>query len=296
MGLEIGKWGGVRRLFVRISLATVTACSAPPPDPVVVPRTAEWAHRGKELVEGLAACGFCHGEERTPSAVLAGGLSFIFDSEEKLPAPNITSSTTGVGSWSDDILVTVMRGGVPPRGVPLHPSVHAGYEWMSTRDLLSIVTYLRTIPPIEREIERPETSLFDDLVPDIFDDNDIVEGYVPDLGVELSSVRGKYLTDNVARCGVCHDGPDTFLTNGVYLGGGRKIEHEAGTKIAPDISGSAVSGLGSWSSEDFRKFLQTGVTAEGRRVDPRFCPVGFYRRASQQDISDIAAYLHRVTP
>jgi hypothetical protein len=279
-----------------IVAASIVSCAPAPPDPVVVPQTVAWQSKGQNLLEGLAACGFCHGESRQPKAVLAGGLPYIFASNNNFLVPNITSSPTGVGNWDDEALARILRGGEAPSGRSLHPQAHKGYEWLSTPDLFALVSYLRTVPAIAKVVPQSETSFWESVLPDIFEDSSKVVGYVPESGEGLPVVRGKYLVDHVARCGSCHNGPDTFLSNGTYLGGGQVISHEGGEKVAPDISGSSLSGVGSWTETDFVKFLQIGVTAEGRRVDSQFCPIDFYQRATLQDISDIATYLHRIKP
>jgi hypothetical protein len=78
------------------------------------------------------------------------------------------------------------------------------------------------------------------------------------------------------------------------MSGGEEVWFDGESKVAPDITLSLETGLGSWSEGDYRAFFATGRTKDGRQVDPRFCPVPYYSRASTEEIESIIAYLRTI--
>jgi D-sorbitol dehydrogenase (acceptor) len=108
--------------------------------------------RGQYLVETLGHCSACHsprnalmGEER--SRFLAGGTVGGW------VAPNITSDpVAGIGGWSADEIVTLLRDGyVPGKGVAagsMAEAVEHSLRYLTEDDLRAIAAYLRTVPPV----------------------------------------------------------------------------------------------------------------------------------------------------
>lgn len=79
-----------------------------------------------------------------------------------------------------------------------------------------------------------------------------------------------------------------------YLEGGRTISSDLGEKVAPAINGSRVYGLGEWTEAQIVAYLKTGIGPDGSVSDSKFCPTGFYRNASDEDLTAIARYLRTV--
>ena len=268
----------------------LAACTETPPDGVRPPNNSEWVMRGAHLVKGLAACGNCHGEGRSPQAVLTGGLTFV-DRYGEVVAPNLTPHKDGLKSWSDDELLRVMRGGLTPDERQVSNEAHEGYQWMSDSDLFAIVAYLRTLPPLPGKTERRELGFIERNTTGFLDVQRQQQGGVADIPVRFNVARGKYLVDHVARCGSCHNSEGSLYSGEGYLAGGLVIKRDDEERIAPSLQSTMVTGLGSWSRDDLVRYLQTGETAEGRHIDQRFCPVGFYKNAEPTDLEDIASFL-----
>src|SRR5229473_2981909 len=120
--------------------------------------------RGRYLVEGLAACFWCHSEHdpqnSMPLADRLGAGRNGPDFRRLTPAlvsPNITPDLeTGAGTWTDDMLARAMREGVGHDGrpliLPLMP--YEGFRNMSDEDLASVVAYLRSIPPVRNPLPK----------------------------------------------------------------------------------------------------------------------------------------------
>lgn len=277
------------RAGILIIFLSLTACSADIKEPLTVPGAEKHIARGRELTLGLASCGFCHGIEPSPASPLAGGRAF-FDSYGEVRAPNITVSESGIGSWNPNELITAFRGNLGKDERLLSTEVHAGFEWISDNDLISIIAYIQSLPPIDNEVSRRELSFYQRNTTGMFEKRRTVEGYVPDFDPRHAVQYGQYLVDHVARCASCHSSPATLLTSSVYLGGG-EIQTERGKKAAPNLTGALNYGLGAWDEKDIVGYLRTGNRPDGSSVDPAFCPVGFYRNASETDLFAIAKYL-----
>lgn len=276
----------------------LASCATVAPDPVAEVAKPEVVARGKSLVQGLAACGFCHGAAidsgaATAAAPLIGGR-VLHDIYGAVVAPNITQKDGALGEWSAAQIRQLLRSGIRPDGSLSSPEVHRGYEWMSDQDLNSVITYLRT-RRAEGEIQpRREVSFVDRNTKGFWESSRDVRGYVPQLNRGFTVEYGKYLADNVGRCASCHNQPSGAMTATQYMAGGKTVQIGDESKIAPGLTNSSDVGLGSWSEEEIVGYLRTGQTPAGRAVDERFCPVGFYRLADQDDLVAIAKFLKTV--
>jgi mono/diheme cytochrome c family protein len=252
-------------LFAGALSFVVAGCSVPDPDLVTHVVDPSAVMRGKELAQGLAACGFCHGQSADAQSPLSGGR-VVYDKYGEVASPNITGSASGVGAWTTNQLVRAIRAAVKKDDALLSPEVHRGFEWMADEDVLSIVSYLRSLPPIENEVEARDISFIDRNTTGFFDRAQEVRGYVARIQPRFEIAYGEYLATRVARCQSCHNGPATLLTEELPFAGGKSIKTESGERIAPAITGAEIDGLGNWSEEQIVHYLQSGETPEGRSI------------------------------
>jgi mono/diheme cytochrome c family protein len=111
----------------------------------------EW-NRGAYLAEALAHCGECH----TPR-----NLAFALDNRNKFAgavtagwyAFNITSDKgSGIGAWTDDQAREYLSAGhAAGRGTaagPMGEAVDQSFKDIASSDILALVTYVRSVPPI----------------------------------------------------------------------------------------------------------------------------------------------------
>lgn len=258
-----------------------------------VPLQSALIERGKILTKGLAACGFCHGETATPSSVLAGGQVF-YDKFGPVSAANITPAKTGIGLWRDSEVLRALRASINKEGNWLSLDAHQGFEWMADEDALAIIAYVRSLPPIEKDISRRELSFIDRNTLGFFESRQEVKGFVPRIDKREPLPYGQYLVDHVARCTACHNAPGSLIEGEAYLAGGKNIQRGDSTKVAPGITSSRVYGIGDWDADAIKQYLKTGSGPDGRTSDPEFCPWQFYAHGSDEDLSAIAAYLRTV--
>ncbi len=106
--------------------------------------------RGEHLVKARYACVECHGQN------FGGGEMINDPAFAVILGPNLT---TGEGGRTADYTVAdwdhSVRHGVLPSG---HPSSMPAddYQLMSDQELSDIIAYLRTVPPVDNDVPRPE--------------------------------------------------------------------------------------------------------------------------------------------
>ena len=121
--------------------------------------------RGRYLVS-LLGCASCHTDGALLGApdgdrLLAGsrvGIAISDPMQERYPAviypPNITPhDETGIGAWTEDELVRLLRGGMNRHGgraLPVMP--WQNYARLHESDARTIARYLQSIEPVEHEV------------------------------------------------------------------------------------------------------------------------------------------------
>ncbi len=144
----------------------LSACVVAGPASAADERRAESPEaRGAYLVN-LLGCGRCHTEgyllgNEAAAPDLAGsrvGIAYTDAEEDGHPglvfAPNLTpDDATGLGTWSERDIIRAMTTGVGTDGhqrLPVMP--WPNYHALSTADLTAIARYLKSLPPVRREI------------------------------------------------------------------------------------------------------------------------------------------------
>jgi mono/diheme cytochrome c family protein len=284
---------GVPGLALVVVALSVAACSVEEVTAPLSIRGDQYVSRGRQIVTGLGACGSCHSLSGVPGEPLSGGR-VVTDLYGELESPNITLGEGGLKGWSERDVMVLMRSGKRPDGTFISPEIHRGFEWMADVDVAAVIAYLRTLPPIDREVERRHVGIVQRNTTGLFTENVEVVGYVPAIPLNYLAERGQYLADHVARCQSCHNSPDGLVSKPEYWAGGMVIQRGDAEKVAPNITTSKVSGIGDWSGADLKNFFRSGRTKDGRVVDSKFCPVNFYRFAADDEIDALVAYIRTV--
>lgn len=113
--------------------------------------------RGQWLLT-VANCGSCHDShdgqhEPIPGRHFAGGDPFPIPGGGMLYAANITSDpATGIGAYSDDDLMRVLREGINKGGRPLKYMPFPWYREMSEDDRKALILALRSVPPVSNMV------------------------------------------------------------------------------------------------------------------------------------------------
>lgn len=264
--------------------------------------------RGSYLANGVARCFWCHSplDSRDPAlpkpATLGSGD--ILDPKARVFAPNITPDReTGVGTWSDAELGRAIRGGIGRDGRVLrgeHPASY--YSVMTDSDLASVIAYLRSLAPIRRVLSRS--------APQRSPSSPVQEPVAPAKEADLSTAvrRGAYLV-HLGECRGCHTvqrGKDPSL--GLSFAGGRRffVEKGAGSELigappkgAPVVASMNLtpdaSGIPYYTTAIFIQTIRTGRVAGVRPLSAAM-PWIFFKTMTDQDLSDVFAYLQTLPP
>lgn len=250
--------------------------------------------RGRYIVEVIAACGNCHTqngpEGKVMSMHLAGGMHII-DGGMDAWTSNITQDLeTGIGGWSDEQIIRVVREGIKPDGSVIGPLMPImAYRHISDSDARAIVTYLRTVKPI-KNVVKPSGYPFP-----------LPENYGPPLGSVPGPDRGnpveygEYLAGPLGHCMECHSSPGESGAPDMEnsLGAGGMLFHGPwGVSASANIT---PSGIGNKSDEEIKQMITTGIRADGTKMLP---PMGFnyYAGLTAKDLDAIVAYLRSLPP
>lgn len=251
--------------------------------------------RGKYLVTGPAHCIDCHSTDDAPG-VMSGGH------EWKLPigiirSANITSDVeTGIGSRTDAELARVLRHGVGPDGKALMPFMP--FAEMSDQDLTAVISYLRTLPPVKKQVVRKELNPLGVVMMALLIEPAGPKAEVPvRVAAEATVEYGRYLANNVANCAGCHTARDlrTGAPVGAPFAGGMEMEskHDATVKfVSPNLTPDPETGwITGWSEEDFVARFKSGSALTGATM-----PWKSYARMSETDLRAIYRYLRTLPP
>ena len=232
----------------------------------------------------IKGCDECHGKDFGGNVVIDDpALGFI-------AGPNLTRGQGGLStryaSFSDEDYVRAIKHGLnkESKSLKLMPS----YEYfpLAQKDLGALIAYLKSLPPVNRQM--PDIAVgpmgyvlthFDKL-PLVVAENIDHAGQSPEEVIpQITPVYGKYLA---VSCTGCH------RVN--FKGGDGLIP---GSPVVPNIT--ATGKLSNWSEKQFINTLRTGVTPEGKKLDPKFMPWKSAKEYTDIEIKSIYVYLKSLT-
>jgi mono/diheme cytochrome c family protein len=280
-------------LAVALLLCPLAAAAGTPAD--LLPR-------GRYVFAAAGGCG-CHTEPgKAATGLNAGGRKFDAPFGT-VYSTNITPDRQiGIGSWTDEQIITALRLGRRPNGeriIPVHPFMT--FNGMAETDLRALVVYLRSLPPIVK------TNLPKHITVPLFESVFLpawlaafASKETPPPQAPVSGVpRGEYLVRAVSHCGECHTprGVTQAVDNSRFLAGNPKGPENS---VVPNITPDRDTGL-TWSEEEVADYLATGNTPSGDVAGGIMAEaihgtsVG-YKDLTQADRLDIARYLRTLPP
>jgi mono/diheme cytochrome c family protein len=237
-----------------VGVAAVVAQGTPP--------SAAEVARGRYVFGATGGCG-CHTVPK--GAINAGGRRYD-GPFGTVYSTNITPDRqTGIGTWTDEQIVTAIRNGRRPNGerlLPVHP--FPVFNGMAEEDLRALVAFLRTTPAVNRanQPKRIAVPLFESVFMPAwlaaFAPRDTPPPKAPTAGV----ARGEYLVKAVGHCGECHT-PRTMTMasdSSRFLAGTPKGPED---QAIPNITPDPETGIGKWSLEEIADYLGTGAKPDG---------------------------------
>lgn len=238
--------------------------------PIPIPTDEAALARGEHIVRNL--CTSCHGEP------LTGGPVFVEPGIAAVYAANITGLTE---TRSDLDLVRAIRHGLAPDGRRLVVMPSDSFVYFSAEDLGSIIAYLKTVPRAGGEVPRSNAEfmgrillslgMFGEIFPAELVDHQMPFPPMPAVGPTVE--YGRYLA---GLCLPCH---------GPGLRGGQPPFPDF--PPAPDL---AV--VGGWSEAGFLQLIDTGITPDGREINPEYMPFESLAKLDEDELRGLYLYLH----
>jgi mono/diheme cytochrome c family protein len=254
--------------------------------------------RGSYLVNGILTCGNCHspkgaGGVEARDKLLSGGVIEWDTPAFKVKGPNISPDPdTGIGKWTEAQLKTAVQSGTHPDGHPLAPIMpFAFYKVFTPGDLNAIVAYVKSVPAIRNETQKPiyKAAMHVDTVPN-------ADKAMNEADMRDPVKKGFYLV-TIGHCMECHTpmerGERLFATR--YGAGGFRFEGPFGESFSRNITSHKEKGIGGWTDAEIKRAITQGVRKDGSKLKP---PMGYewYARMTDADLSAIVAYLRTVPP
>jgi mono/diheme cytochrome c family protein len=287
IGIVIGLLVGV--LVVGIIAAYVTTEARLDQNYDVKPGTIEVSSAPEVLAEGerlasIRGCTDCHGSDLGGKVMISDpAIGTIF-------ASNLTSGEGGVGQYyADTDYLRAIRHGVDSEGHGLLIMPSAEYFILSDEDAGALIAYIKSLPPVDRVQPGPAIGplgrvLFSlgqlpPLAAEIID-HDSPRPSAPEAAV--SEEFGAYLATS---CIGCH-GQD-------FAGG----PIPGAPPDSPESANLTPSGnLGNWTLEDFVATMRSGVTPEGKSLDPSLMPWPIANAMTDVELKALWTYLNNLEP
>ncbi len=112
--------------------------------------------------------------------------------------------------------------------------------------------------------------------------------------------RGKYLTEGVCQCFICHSERDWNKPGAPPMlekkGGGRIIDEDSLERfVAPNITPDKETGAGTWTDDMFARAIREGIGHDGRALAG---PMWYWAFAnlSDEDVASVVVYLRTLPP
>jgi mono/diheme cytochrome c family protein len=241
--------------------------------------------RGKHLSESLGGCDSCHGSD------LGGKPGEAMGPLGLLHYPNLTRGKGGVGArYSDGELARLVRHGIKANGKGIRFMPSQDMHWWPEQDLVAIVSYVRSVPNVDRTL--PDDShigvlgkLLDRLDQLPLDVARRIDHHAPPPKVPApapTAAYGKYLA---MPCSGCH---------GPGLSGGKIPGAPPDLPVPTNITPHAT-GIKHYTEADFMKLVNTGIKPNGKKLDP-FMPLPTLTAMNDVEKKALWAYLSTLPP
>ncbi len=242
------------------------------PTTLAVPTDSASVARGAHLA-GIYGCMDCHGADLS-------GRVMVDEAPFRVVASNLTPAGVG-GAYTATDWDRAIRHGVRPDGTALFIMPSSAYHAISDAEAAALIAYLRALPAVESDLPATEWRLPGrllaagpiDLAAGVHPEPTPATSPAPDSTVEY----GGYVANMM--CAHCH---------GADLRGGQDADPNA--PFAPDLRAA-----GAWPAEQFHRVLTTGITPDGRQMNPEQMPWTATARMTPAEREGIRRYLASLT-
>lgn len=285
-----------QRDYASMPMPSITASK----DPAVIARGAYVAH-------AIAHCSACHGNgESTNAKVLPPNLDDLRGGYVLKAGPfgtfypvNLTPDATGIGKLSDPQIARAIRHGVAADG-RFAPLMAIAVGPMSDEDLVAVVSYLRSLPPVKNTTPKDEWGLIAKALSSKFSPRTTSAPTFVKEGA-ASKERGEYLAMGPALCAGCHSPRDPmagFALSGPALSGAAEADpddtHPEYEIIAPNLTPDPETGAlaGYTTPAQFvDRFRKVGRSTKGSPM-----PWENFQRMTDADLESLFLYLKSISP
>jgi cytochrome c553 len=239
--------------------------------------------RGAHLVRAFGSCTLCHGED------LGGGTYGDPSPIGVVAGPNLTRGRGGLGATNGDAdWVRGIRYGVRADSSSLIIMPSEVWVRFSDADLASIIAYLKSLPPVDRELPRTHFKPLGRALLAAGKLSILVAPKTPRL-TNVAWVPpgptveyGRYIAD-VSGCHGCH---------GFGLSGGR-VAGPPGLPPASNLTPDVETGIASWQEADFLRAMRTGQRPSGTAIN-EFMPWRNFQHMTDEELHALWLYLRSV--
>lgn len=234
---------------------------------------------GARLVN-TRACTECHGKDLGGSEIINDPLIGTFVTKNLTRGKGGLPSDFSVSDW-----VLALKHGVNRNHKPLYLMPSHELSRLTETDMAAIIAYCSQIPKVDREPRKfkvgplgyvlSEFGLIP-LLPAEFTDHEI--RFAKEIKREISAAYGQYLS---TICINCH---------GANLKGGKSPV--PGGKYVADIT--STGNPGKWTHEQFITALHTGVTPEGKTLNPQEMPWTITKSFTKDELTALHLYLKTI--
>ena len=227
----------------------------------------EQVEKGKKFV--LTLCASCHMNPET-GKLTGKHMKDVPAEFGTIHSPNITQDKTyGIGEWSTDDLIRLLRTGVKKDG-QYAPPYMAKLPTMADKDLDAIIAFLKSDDALVQPDATPDKPCEPSFLVKLLSQIAFVPFPLPEAEIPLPDTTdvlayGKYLAHNF-DCYACHSADfksvnylDPTQSKG-YFGGGNPTLNEQGQVIASaNLTPDKETGIGNMTREQFTQAVKYGI-------------------------------------
>ena len=247
---------------------------------IAIPQDSAALAWGEHLVQ-IKGCRECHGPD-------LGGQVMIDDPQlGRIVASNLTQGRGGImREYTKADLTRALKHGVRKDGksVILMPSEE--YNSLSAEDVGALLAHIKNLRPVDRELPAHQfkpllrvLTAFNKFPLLPAEKIDHTKLSVPTVKPEISVAYGQYVA---VACTGCHQDN--------YKGGAPVVP---GSPPVPDIT--RTGNVGQWTEAQFIRALRTGVTPEGKQMQPKDMPWNTTKEFTDTEIKSVYLFLKNVS-